>query len=77
MNDRVGVCYQSDGAGWPGAAPVFPADSVYSAVRYGVDSKGEKAMINSSRQIIYASREKDFAEAARKDASELREQISA
>jgi len=47
-----------------------------SAVRYGVDSKGEKAIINSSRQIIYASREKDFAEAARRAASELRDQIN-
>ena len=45
-------------------------------VRYGVDARGEKAIINSSRQIIYASREKDFAEAARKAASELREQIN-
>jgi len=45
-------------------------------VRYGVDAQGEKAIINSSRQIIYASREKDFAEAARKAASELREQIN-
>ena len=47
-----------------------------SAVRYGVDSQGEKAIINSSRQIIYASREKDFAQAARHAASELREQIN-
>jgi len=47
-----------------------------SAVHYGVDSKGEKAIINSSRQIIYASREKDFAEAARRAASSLREQIN-
>jgi len=45
-------------------------------VRYGVDDKGEKAIINSSRQIIYASREKDFAEAARRVASSLREQIN-
>jgi len=47
-----------------------------SAVRYGVDSKGEKAIINSSRQIIYASREKDFVEAARRIASSLRDQIN-
>ncbi len=47
-----------------------------STVRYGVDAQGEKAIINSSRQIIYASREKDFAEAARQAASELREQIN-
>ena len=41
-------------------------------VRYGVDAQGEKAIINSSRQIIYASRGKDFAEAARQAASTLR-----
>jgi len=45
-------------------------------VRYGVDSQGEKAIINSSRQIIYASPEKDFAQAARLAASELRDQIN-
>lgn len=45
-------------------------------VRYGVDSKGEKAIINSSRQIIYASRGKDFAQAARRAATELRDQIN-
>jgi orotidine-5'-phosphate decarboxylase len=47
-----------------------------SAVRYGVNSKGEKAIISSSRQIIYASREKDFAQAARRAASELQDQIN-
>ncbi|MFC1943708.1 orotidine 5'-phosphate decarboxylase, partial [Chloroflexota bacterium] len=45
-------------------------------IRYGVDAQGEKAIINSSRQIIYASREKDFAEAARHAASTLRDQIN-
>ncbi len=45
-------------------------------VRHGVDAQGQKAIINSSRQIIYASREKGFAEAARKAAAELREQIN-
>jgi len=47
-----------------------------SVVRYGVDSKGKKAIINSSRQIIFASREKDFAQKARCVASDLREQIN-
>ena len=47
-----------------------------SAVRYGVDTQGQKAIINSSRQIIYASRGKDFVQAARRAASELREQIN-
>ncbi|TET17072.1 MAG: orotidine-5'-phosphate decarboxylase [Dehalococcoidia bacterium] len=47
-----------------------------SAVRYGVNAQGEKAIISSSRQIIYASREEDFAQAARRVASSLRDQIN-
>jgi len=47
-----------------------------SAVSYGVDERGRKAIISSSRQIIYASPDKDFAPAARQAASSLREQIN-
>ena len=47
-----------------------------SAVGYGVDKWGKNALISSSRQIIYASKEKDFAEAAYQAASSLREQIN-
>ena len=47
-----------------------------TTVRYGVDSQGEKAIINSSRQILYASREKTFAVAARRAAQTLRDQIN-
>ena len=46
------------------------------AVLYGVDANNEKAIINSSRQIIFASQGKDFANAARKAATELRERIN-
>ena len=45
-------------------------------VRHGVDRHGEKAIINSSRQVLYASKGKDFAPAARQAAIELREQIN-
>jgi orotidine-5'-phosphate decarboxylase len=45
-------------------------------VRYGADACGERTLINSSRQIIYASRGEDFAQAARRAAAELREQIN-
>jgi len=45
-------------------------------VRYGVDRRAERTLINSSRLILYASREKDFAVAARKATSELRDQIN-
>lgn len=47
-----------------------------STVRYGVDANGEKAVINSSRQILYASQDADFAEAARKAAMEINEKIN-
>lgn len=46
------------------------------AVRYGAGKGGEKAIFNSSRQILYASREADFAQAARQAADELRQQIN-
>jgi orotidine-5'-phosphate decarboxylase len=45
-------------------------------VRYGVDHHGEKAIINSSRQILYASPGKDYAQAARQAANDLKEQIN-
>lgn len=47
-----------------------------SAVSYGVDAQGEKAIINVSRQILYASREKDFAQTARSVAERIRNQIN-
>jgi len=46
-------------------------------IRYGTDASGEKAIINSSRQILYASSGKDFAQAARQAAIETRDQINA
>jgi len=42
-------------------------------VKYGTDKHGELAIINSSRGIIYASSDKDFAKAAREEAKKLRE----
>lgn len=47
-----------------------------SVVKYGVDARGEKAIIVAARQILYASRGKDFAEAARRSAQELRDRIN-
>jgi len=47
-----------------------------NAVRYGVDAEGEKAIISSSRHILYASPGKDFAVAARRVAQGLRDQIN-
>jgi orotidine-5'-phosphate decarboxylase len=45
-------------------------------VEYGTTPQGDKAIINSSRQIIFASKGKDFAEAARKAAMTLRDEIN-
>jgi orotidine-5'-phosphate decarboxylase len=47
-----------------------------SAVRFGCDEKGEMAVINASRSVIYASAEKDFARAARTEALRLRDEIN-
>jgi orotidine-5'-phosphate decarboxylase len=47
-----------------------------SAVKDGVDSHWEKAIIAVSRQVIYASAGGDFAEAARRTAQELRGRIN-
>jgi len=45
-------------------------------VKYGLSPSGEKAVINSSRQILYASRGADFADASRKAAMTLRDDIN-
>jgi orotidine-5'-phosphate decarboxylase len=47
-----------------------------AAVSYGVDAQGEKAIINASRQILYASKGKDFAQTARNVAERMRSQIN-
>jgi orotidine-5'-phosphate decarboxylase len=49
---------------------------VEKAVKNGRDSKGAGMIINSSRGIIYASDGMDFADAARKAAMELKEEIN-
>jgi len=53
----------------------FQGGDLASVVRYGVDVNREKVIINCSRQVIYASREKDFAQKARRAALNLRNQI--
>jgi len=47
-----------------------------STVKYGVDAQGGNAIIAVSRQILYASQGKDFAQAARHNAQELRDNIN-
>jgi orotidine-5'-phosphate decarboxylase len=45
-------------------------------VKYGVDAGRQRTIINSSRQILYASKGKDFAAAARRAAREMRDSIN-
>jgi orotidine-5'-phosphate decarboxylase len=45
-------------------------------IKYGISPGGDKAIINSSRQIIYASKGQDFAEAARQATLTLRDEIN-
>jgi len=47
-----------------------------SSVKNGTDANGEKAIIAVSRQILYASKDKDFAQAARRSAKKLRDEIN-
>ena len=47
-----------------------------ASVRNGTDGRGRRAVINSSRGIIYASTGADFAEAARQATARLREAIN-
>ena len=47
------------------------------AVTGGLDANREKAVIAVSRQVLYASTGKDFAEAARRSAEDLRNRIEA
>ncbi len=45
-------------------------------VRFGTDARGAGAIICCSRQVLYASKGKDFAKAARKAAAGLRDSIN-
>jgi len=47
-----------------------------AAVNAGTDSRGEAAVINSSRGIIYASTGEDFGEAARAETEKLRDAVN-
>lgn len=47
-----------------------------ASVRCGTDSRGRRAVINSSRGIIYASAGADYAAAARRATTELRDAIN-
>ena len=48
-----------------------------ASVRNGADANGRRALIAASRSVIYASKGRDFAEAARAEAERLRAAINA
>ncbi len=50
--------------------------SLEEVVQYGMNDQ-VGLLVNSSRGILYASREKDFAEAARQEAAKLQKQMAA
>ncbi len=52
------------------------AGEIESTIKYGTDNKGELAIINSSRAILYASSGEDFAKAARDETLRLRDSIN-
>jgi orotidine-5'-phosphate decarboxylase len=47
-----------------------------SAVRGGMNTQGERALISSSRSVIYSSSGQDFAQAAGRAAQHLRDEIN-
>ena len=47
-----------------------------AAVTAGTDERGEMAIVNSSRGVLYASSGKDFAAAARQEAQRLRDAMN-
>lgn len=58
----------------PGVGPQ-QAD-LKKAVQNGVNSRGELAIINASRSVIFASSKEDFAQATRRAAQTLRDEIN-
>jgi orotidine-5'-phosphate decarboxylase len=91
-SDHPGICGLVVGATYPeelarlrGIAPDLPflipgigaqGGDVKAAVTHGPTRNGLGPVINSSRGIIYASSDADFAEAARDAASDLRARIN-
>lgn len=80
----VGATYPDELAHLRRVAPELPflipgigaqGGSLEAAVEYGPTSDGVGPIINSSREIIYASDGADFAQAARTAAAKLRERI--
>jgi orotidine-5'-phosphate decarboxylase len=81
----VGATYPDEISLVRGLAPELPllvpgvgaqAGDVRAAVAAAVDARGELAVVNSSRQVIYAANDARFAEAARSAALTLKDEIN-
>jgi len=82
----VGATYPGDVAAVRAIAPEAPfllpgvgaqAGDLDASVRAGATAQGERAIVNASRTILYASRGPDWASAARAEADRLRGAINA
>jgi orotidine-5'-phosphate decarboxylase len=81
----VGATYPQQLAEVRRACPAMPllipgvgsqGGDLETAIRNGIDRQGRRAIINSSRGVIYAAFGPDFARAARQEASRLRDTIN-
>jgi len=81
----VGATYPQQLAEVRRACPALPllipgvgsqGGDLETAIRNGVDRQGRRAIINSSRGVIYAASGPDFARAARREAFRLRDAIN-
>lgn len=81
----VGATYPGDVAAVRAIAPRAPillpgvgaqAGDLESAVRAGITADGERAIVNASRTILYASQGPDWQDAARREAERLRSAIN-
>jgi orotidine-5'-phosphate decarboxylase len=52
------------------------AGDVAAVIAAGVNGRNSGLIVNASRSVLYASRTADFAEAARTEATRLRDQIN-
>ena len=81
----VGATYPGELAEIRGLCPEMPilvpgigaqGGDLEAVVRYGGDARGERLLVVSARQVLYASPGRDYADAARREALKLRDQIN-
>jgi len=76
--EELGIIRKIVGDGMPililGIGP--QGADLQKAVQKGVNSRGELAIINAARSVIFASSGRDFAQAARRAAQTLRDEIN-